>query len=183
MGSSTRLFCVLEAGLQYVRTVLRSTALLQPAWSHFNFAHFIVRVFRDDDRSTVQYCTLIAMSTVEPSCFNALPTANVDNSEENNLHVPKFHYFIHLRKDKVKIISTMFAKTLISFLLLCFVGFSAAQQKDIDYDIAVGLQGLKEATKDPALLAQLIRDMQVCTTKNEIEGSIQFVIRIFSGES
>jgi len=53
----------------------------------------------------------------------------------------------------------MFIKTLFSFLLL-LVAFCAAQDRDAMNDIQVGLQGLKEAGKDPALLAQLIRDMQ-----------------------
>jgi hypothetical protein len=53
----------------------------------------------------------------------------------------------------------MFIKTLFSFLLLV-VAFCAAQ-RDAMEDIQLGMQGLKEAVKDPALLAQLIRDMQV----------------------
>ena len=52
----------------------------------------------------------------------------------------------------------MFINTLFSFLLL-LVAFCAAQ--DSAHDIQVGLQGLMEAAKDPALLAQLVRDMQV----------------------
>jgi hypothetical protein len=56
----------------------------------------------------------------------------------------------------------MFVKTLFSFLLLlAVVGFSAAQDRDAMQDIQIGLQGLQQAAKDPALLAQLIRDMQV----------------------
>ncbi|CAB9518292.1 expressed unknown protein [Seminavis robusta] len=53
----------------------------------------------------------------------------------------------------------MFLKTLFSFLLLV-VAFCAAQDRDTMHDIQVGMQGLKEAAKDPAMLAQLIRDMQ-----------------------
>ena len=56
----------------------------------------------------------------------------------------------------------MFLKTLFSFLLLA-VAFCSAQDRDAMHDIQVGMQGLKEAAKDPALLAQLIRDMQVGT--------------------
>lgn len=52
----------------------------------------------------------------------------------------------------------MFIKTIFSFLLLV-VALCAAQ--DATQDIQVGLQGLMEAAKDPALLAQLVRDMQV----------------------
>jgi hypothetical protein len=57
------------------------------------------------------------------------------------------------------LLPTMFIKTLFSFLLLV-VAFCAAQ-RDAMEDIQLGMQGLKEAVKDPALLAQLIRDMQV----------------------
>lgn len=53
-----------------------------------------------------------------------------------------------------------FFKTLFSFLLL-FVAFTAAEDTDALRDIQIGLQGLAEAGKDPAMLAQLIRDMQV----------------------
>ena len=46
----------------------------------------------------------------------------------------------------------MFIKTLLSFLLL-LVAFCAGQDADAMRDIQLGLQGLKEAQKDPALLA------------------------------
>jgi len=57
----------------------------------------------------------------------------------------------------------MFTKTLFSFLLLLLVvAFCAAQDaKDTLQDIQLGLQGLKEAASNPALMAQLMRDMQV----------------------
>lgn len=55
----------------------------------------------------------------------------------------------------------MFFRTLFSFLLVLLVSFCAAQESDTMRDIQLGLQGLKEAGKDPALLAQLMRDMQV----------------------
>ena len=54
----------------------------------------------------------------------------------------------------------MFIKTILSFLLL-LVAFCAAQDRDAMADIQVGLAGLKEAGKNPELMAQLIRDMQV----------------------
>lgn len=42
---------------------------------------------------------------------------------------------------------------------LCFA------QEDAERNIMMGMQGLAEAAKDPALLAQLVRDMQVRRTK------------------
>ena len=41
-----------------------------------------------------------------------------------------------------------------------FFGFAVAQDGSL-HDIQIGMQGLMEATKDPAALAQLMRDMQV----------------------
>lgn len=43
-------------------------------------------------------------------------------------------------------------------------GWASAQDATRD-DVALGLEGLMEAAKDPALLAQLLQDMQVRLTK------------------
>ena len=78
------------------------------------------------------------------------------NSNHSQRNEPK-KQSIFLIKYYIK----MFINTLFSFLLL-LVAFCAAQ--DSAHDIQVGLQGLMEAAKDPALLAQLVRDMQVWTS-------------------
>ena len=54
------------------------------------------------------------------------------------------------------------------YCILCFIALQAlcfslasAQQDDALRDIQLGMAGLKEAGGNPALLAQLFRDMQV----------------------
>jgi hypothetical protein len=49
-------------------------------------------------------------------------------------------------------------------LVACCNSLSRAQNEDALRDIQLGMAGLKEAGQDPALLAQLFRDMQVCDT-------------------
>jgi hypothetical protein len=51
-------------------------------------------------------------------------------------------------------------------LLVCFVTVSLAKKDDEEYsqaqrDLQTGMAGLKEASNNPALLAQLMRDLQV----------------------
>lgn len=43
--------------------------------------------------------------------------------------------------------------------LMCSV--ATAQDGSVQSDIQIGMQGLIEATKDPAVLAQLMKDLQV----------------------
>ena len=58
-------------------------------------------------------------------------------------------------------------KTLFSllFLLACIATSVVAKKKEDEEqalrDVQLGLQGLKEATQNPALLAQMMRDLQV----------------------
>ena len=54
-------------------------------------------------------------------------------------------------------------RLLISLLIL--LGSACAQ--DAARDIQMGMQGLAEATKDPAMLAQLLADMQVRLSASE----------------
>lgn len=54
----------------------------------------------------------------------------------------------------------LFLQTLFSFLLLLLAFCASQQYKDTLQDIQLGLQGLKEAASNPALMAQLLRDMQ-----------------------
>jgi hypothetical protein len=52
------------------------------------------------------------------------------------------------------------------WVVLALVGVSLAQDNSALQDAALGLQGLMEAGKDPALLVQLLKDMQVrCLSK------------------
>jgi hypothetical protein len=44
------------------------------------------------------------------------------------------------------------------------LAFGLASAQDDRDDVTLGLQGLMEAARDPALLAQLLQDMQVRTT-------------------
>ncbi|KAL7575902.1 hypothetical protein ACA910_000703 [Epithemia clementina (nom. ined.)] len=53
----------------------------------------------------------------------------------------------------------MMQKILI-LVLATFSGFTLAQDRDVLQDIQMGMEGLKQAGKDPELLAQLMRDMQ-----------------------
>ncbi|KAL7569349.1 hypothetical protein ACA910_016891 [Epithemia clementina (nom. ined.)] len=53
----------------------------------------------------------------------------------------------------------MMQKILI-LVLATFSGFTLAQDRDVLLDIQMGMEGLKQAGKDPELLAQLMRDMQ-----------------------
>lgn len=52
-------------------------------------------------------------------------------------------------------------------LLACFVAFSVAKKDEEDptaqaiKDLKLGMAGLKEAASNPAMLAQLMQDMQV----------------------
>lgn len=62
----------------------------------------------------------------------------------------------------------MSLKSLFKFLLLlaCIVAVSFAKKKDEDAeaalrDLHMGMAGLKEASNNPAVLAQLMRDLQV----------------------
>lgn len=55
-----------------------------------------------------------------------------------------------------------FLKTTLAFSVLFFAPVSA-QDKEADAmrDLQLGLQGIQEAAKNPALLAQLMHDLQV----------------------
>jgi hypothetical protein len=101
-------------------------------------------------RKTFMACS---MSNSVAHSFCQQPPFQQDN--------PPVSYYISHSGQLFKL-PTMFIKTLFSFLLLV-VAFCVAQ-RDAMEDIQVGMQGLKEAVKDPALLAQLIRDMQVIIT-------------------
>jgi hypothetical protein len=60
-------------------------------------------------------------------------------------------------------ITMKFLKTTLAFSVLLFAPVSA-QNKEADAmrDLQLGLQGIQEAAKNPALLAQLMQDLQVC---------------------
>ena len=63
----------------------------------------------------------------------------------------------------------MIMNRIISLGVVCIVGFTAlVAGQEVDYDattnIQLGMQGLMQAGSDPALLAQLMKDMQVCVT-------------------
>jgi len=55
----------------------------------------------------------------------------------------------------------MFLTPLLSLLLLLLLVAVCSAQEEPLKDIEVGMQGLMQAANDPALLAQLVRDMQV----------------------
>jgi len=67
--------------------------------------------------------------------------------------------------------STIYVSTMISFksilsllMMLVFVTSAVAKKEEEDQalrDLQIGMAGLKEASNNPALLAQLMRDMQV----------------------
>lgn len=60
----------------------------------------------------------------------------------------------------------MSLKSILSFflLLVCFVTSSSAKKEEEDSalrDLQIGMAGLKEAAGNPAMLAQLMRDLAV----------------------
>lgn len=55
----------------------------------------------------------------------------------------------------------MFRKILFICVSLLSVSPLCFAQEDAERNIMMGMQGLAEAAKDPALLAQLVKDMQV----------------------
>jgi hypothetical protein len=55
-----------------------------------------------------------------------------------------------------------FLKTTLAFSVLLFAPVSAQNKEgDAMRDLQLGLQGIQEAAKNPALLAQLMQDLQV----------------------
>ena len=54
-----------------------------------------------------------------------------------------------------------FFKTVVALSIVCFAPVSAQEETDAMRDLQMGLQGIQEASKDPALLAQLMQDLQV----------------------
>ena len=54
----------------------------------------------------------------------------------------------------------MFFRNLLVVVTALFCGLATAQD-GTQHDIQLGMQGLMEASKDPAVFAQLMRDMQV----------------------
>jgi hypothetical protein len=57
--------------------------------------------------------------------------------------------------------SVVIARTVL-ILLPCICLLAQAQDFDATQNIQLGMQGLMQAGSDPALLAQLMKDMQVC---------------------
>lgn len=63
----------------------------------------------------------------------------------------------------------MFFRKALVITAAFFCGFAAAQDEGSLHDIQIGLAGLMEAGKDPAVLAQLLKDMQVRNSKERRE--------------
>jgi len=56
-------------------------------------------------------------------------------------------------------------------LVVCLLTSTAAKKKDEDdalRDLQMGMQGLKEAASNPALMAQLMRDLAVSLPSNDL---------------
>lgn len=68
----------------------------------------------------------------------------------------------------------MFVIKLLSLLMFAAFGRAddrADPKQQAMADISLGMQGLKEAASDPALLAQLMQDMAVsCAGRNPVHG-------------
>ena len=82
------------------------------------------------------------------------------------LHTATFH--IKLQQTALQIANMISLKTVFSllFLVASIANSALAKKKDDEEqalrDVQLGLQGLKEATQNPAMLAQMMRDLQVC---------------------
>lgn len=107
-------------------------------------------------------CRRIFLSFRVEICFSSTLQRCDRVVAKQRTHTASFSQFFASSKADTDPPATMFFKAILIAIVLIFVPV-AAQREDNDAlrDLEIGMAGLKEASKNPALLAQLMQDMQV----------------------
>jgi len=73
-----------------------------------------------------------------------------------------------------------FRKAFVVAFAFCCCGFATAQDGSL-HDVQLGMEGIMQATKDPALLAQLMKDMQVRNYSGDALDTLVVVVLFLLG--